>query len=257
VIHCNPPAASPPSVHDTIHCEAVLLARTVPEETRDGDVSICSAWWQPTLGLIRVYPMPLASRQQTWRRYRLELTRSGRDNRQRSFKLADGGPLDCTDTHSARDRLRARLEKMATATTISRLNEIRESLGVIRPVSGIDLDLERGEPDHSRSFGRKTFEVRPYLRFDDLDGKHRLALNEWGCYEFIRKGGDATQLNLRLDDPGREQLLLVGNLRDHPTTWVVIAAIGYDAVQPALFLQPPSLFDPLQSVDSQHAHPTA
>ena len=235
-IICNPPAAAP-SLADTVNCEAVLLARTVPEETRDGAVTVCSAWWQPTLGLIRVYPMPLASGQEAWRRYRLELTRSGRDARWRSFKLADGGPIDCADAHSARDRLHAHLA--GSATTIAQLNQKRDSLGVVRPVSSINLDLERGAPDRSREFGRKTFEIRPYLRFDDADGSHRLALNEWGCYEFIRKGGDPARLNLRLDDPGREQLLLVGNLRDHPTTWVVIAVVGYDAVQPALFVQPP------------------
>ena len=41
-------------------CQATLLARTVPEETSSGDITVCSAWWAPALGgLIRIYPLDM------------------------------------------------------------------------------------------------------------------------------------------------------------------------------------------------------
>lgn len=234
-IICNPPAPAP-SLSDSVTCEAVLLARTVPEETRAGNVSICSAWWQPTLGLIRVYPMPFDGACKAWRRYRLELARSDHDSRWRSFKLADGGPIDCVDTHSARDQLHREIERLSRETTIKQLNEKRDSLGVIRPIGPVELKLKEAAPDPEREFGRNTFEVQPYLHFFDADGEHTASLNEWGCYEWLRKGNDPNALPLRLNDPAREQFLLVGNLRDHPMAWVVIAVLGYTTDRPALFV---------------------
>ena len=216
-----------------------MIARTVPEETKDGEVVICSAWWVPALGgLTRIFPLTFARRCQAWCRYRLELTRSLDDARWRTFELADGGPIECVNTYSAREQLRSQFERLAPGTTIKQLNEKRDSLGVIRPIGALSLHLEECEPDTSREFGRRTFSTRPRLRFNDAGGAHDLSLNEWGCYEWLRKGGEPERLaeNLRLDDPTRDQLLLVGNLRNHPTSWVVISVIGYAAIQPALFV---------------------
>jgi hypothetical protein len=237
-IVCNPPPAATISDSDSLTLEGTLIAQTVPEQTQDGGVVICSAWWMPALdSLVRVYPMPFTGGRRAWRRYRLELRRDNRkDSRWRSFELADGGPIECIDRRPQRDSLRCQLERLARGTTIDRLNERRDSMGVIRPVGEVALHIEHATPDASREFGRKTFGARPKLRFDDADGHHDLSLNEWGCYEFIRKGGDPEKLNLRLDDPAREQLLLVGNYRNHPNSWCVVSVVGYAAVRPRLFV---------------------
>jgi hypothetical protein len=221
---------------DAVACEAVLLARTVPEETAGGEVSICSAWWCPPLGgLIRIYPLQFGGLK-AWRRYRLQLTKSSKDSRWRSFKLADGAPEFIANV--GRDALREDLMAASKGKTLRQLNTARDSMGIIRPVE-LEGVLERDEPDLTRHFGKNTFGVRPRLQFRDADGDHNLGLNDWGCYEWIRKGGDPEQLwhNLRLFYPDREQLLLVGNLRDHRNAWIVIAVVGYGAVQPPLFAQ--------------------
>lgn len=230
---------------DRLTCEGVLLARTVPEETRDGEITVCSVWWIPALGgLTRIYPLDLKGREHAFRTYRLELTKSAKDPRYRSFKLADGASPVPVGTPSMRDRLREPLEHLATDATITRLNNQRDSLGVIRPLS-LKGVYEQGAPDVTKRWGRRTFGLRPRICFEDAAGTHALGLNEWGCYEWLRKGGDPEQLwqNLRLGYADREELLLVGNIRDHPTSWVVISVLGYGAHQASLFSHVP---DPLK-----------
>lgn len=240
VIICNPPTGSAPDPVDAeyLTCRGVLLARTVPEETANGDVTVCSAWWVPALtlgGLVRIYPMPLESGYRAWRRYDLELTKSEKDSRWRSYKL--GMRPESIGPGSERDDLKPALRRLSEGTTIARLNEKLDSMGVIRP-RWLKWYYETGIPDSERSFGRRTFGLRPRLKFTDAAGEHDLALNEWGCYEYLRKGNNPDQLwsAKKLGDPGREYFLLVGNYRDNPTSWVVIDVISYEAKQPALFL---------------------
>lgn len=222
-------------------CEGVLLAKTVPEQTKDGDVTICSAWYIPDLGgLTRVYPLPRWPSLPVWTRYRLHLTKSDKDSRFRSYKLKDGS-IPTALSSDGREAMRPYLTQLADRKeTIRSLNSKRDSMGIIRPLS-IEGSWERGAPDITRQFGRKTFDLRPRICFEDQDGSHSLGLNEWGCYEWLRKGKKPDQLwaNLRLSYSDREQLLLVGNLRDHPTAWVVIAVIGYGAIQASLFRHVP------------------
>lgn len=217
----------------TLECEGVLIARTVPEETTNGDITVCSAWWAPALGgLIRIYPLDISARARAWHSYRLTLTKSEKDSRWRSFRLA--APPEFIEK-VGRERFREILAKGAREATIAKLNTARDSMGVIRPIAMRGV-MEHGEPDVTRHFGRKTFGTRPRLQFTDLDGDHNLGLNEWGCYEWLRKGNPPDELwdNLRLGYTDREQLLLVGNLRDYRTSWVVIAVIGYAAAQISL-----------------------
>jgi hypothetical protein len=226
---------------DVVTCEAILLARTVPEETRDGEVGVCSAWWQPSLGgLVRVYPLKLGGDLHAWDRYELQLVKSRKDSRWRSYKLADEAPR--LVGHGRRDDLRDALTAASDGVTIRRLNERRDSMGVIAPRALAGILEHDDNPVSTHRFGRKTYGIRPRLHFVDTDGEHELGLNEWGCYEWLRKGGEATQLwaNLRLDRDDREHLLLVGNLRDHPTAWVVIAVIGYSRMTLGLWLEVPS-----------------
>ena len=240
-IICNPPMTTGPQAAEDeyLTCQGVMLARTVPEETANGDVTVCSAWWAPALtdnGLVRIYPMPVESGYRAWRRYDLELTKSDKDPRWRSYKL--GIRPEEVAPRSLRDDLKPALKRLAEGTTIDRLNEKRDSMGVIRP-QWLEWSYETGVPDLTRSFGRRTFGLRPRLKFADAAKEHNLALNEWGCYEFLRKGHDPEQLwsAKKLGDPAREYLLLVGNYRDHLKSWVVIDVISYEARQPALFLE--------------------
>lgn len=226
-------------MNGSLTCEGVLLARTVPEETKDGDVTVCSAWWIPSLGgFVRIYPLPIKSELRAWNQYELRLTKSNKDSRWRSFKLAEEAPR--LVRRGNREDLRAVLESAAIGTTVKRLNEQRDSMGILRPAE-LELVFEYGQADLTHSFGRRTFDVRPRLQFRDVDGDHNLGLNEYGCFEWLRKGNapEALRDNLRLDYPDREQLLLVGNLRDHRNAWVVIAVVGYGAKQASLFRNVP------------------
>lgn len=84
------------------------------------------------------------------------------------------------------------------------------------------------------NFSEGEIKLAPYLRFHDAAGKHDLQLREWGCYEFLRKEPEAGRLwdALRLTRPSREFFLVVGNMCNQRTAWLVIAVLSQDAAGP-------------------------
>src|SRR4051812_39631546 len=117
----------------TLLCQATLLARTVPEETSNGDITVCSAWWAPALGgLIRIYPLDMRAGMKAWRRYELVLPKGKKAPRWRSNKT--GGPAEPV-ARPGREALYEPLSASADGTTIVGLNRRRDSMGVIRPIT--------------------------------------------------------------------------------------------------------------------------
>lgn len=213
------------------------LGRTVPEESRKYGHRVCMAGYSRELNqLMRVYPLQVQNPIRCRHRYRLELDRNSDDSRPESWKLRservqeiEAAPFDVSE-----------LERCCFES-IDELNRRKLSLGVLR------VDSVRGEfvarsdaPQHDqrtlfeiddgRAFGARAVGLMPYLNFHDAAGRpHRLQIREWGCYEWVRKRpGDAAGLwrNLQLHRP---QLLVVGNMNNRRTAWLVIKSFAVDA----------------------------
>jgi len=151
--------------------EAMLVARTVPETLKDGSTTICSIWLCPPLAhdcLLRVYPLRLEHKIKAWDVCRLFLTRSERDSREYTYKLAAAPVLI---RHGNRQEVRPLVEQLAGingGVTVKRLDDQRKSMGVIAP------DLYKYVVKRVRG------EQRPGLIFEDADGSHNLQIKEWG-----------------------------------------------------------------------------
>lgn len=235
----------------------VILGRTVPEQTRDGRVVVCCAGYSDDLGgLARIYPLPRFAKLPRWTvtRVPLEADRP-HDQRFESFKVQadrqDMGAVDRaierTSTLPATGRLAA-VDRFRVAS-IGELNEKRLSLGIIVPDDlAYSFEYDHEADDCLMQFegmetprpenGRRSYLERPRIQFRDEEGRHDLALNEWGVYEWLRKNPDRRRQvfdNLRFGDSDREARLLVGNLRHRRNAWVVIAYLSFEKAQPSLF----------------------
>jgi hypothetical protein len=214
--------------------EAMLVARTVPETLKDGSTTICSIWLCPPLAhdcLLRVYPLRLEHKIKAWDVCRLFLTRSERDSREYTYKLAAAPVLI---RHGNRQEVRPLVEQLAGingGVTVKRLDDQRKSMGVIAP------DLYKYVVKRVRG------EQRPGLIFEDADGSHNLQIKEWGVHRLLSRpqyGVDDVERALHIDVPSaeRRQYLVVGNLRDHRKTWVIVHVLGYSIGQTALLPAP-------------------
>jgi len=213
----------------------ICLGRTVPEASTKYGVKVCMAGYSPELRqLMRVYPLPVQNPIRARHSCVMELDRNPNDSRAESWKLADReAPIQVSPKPIEADRIASMMEPL-TSKSIDELNAARRSLGVlvarsyagsftprkgaVNPLQGTLFDVV------DQTFGAGSIDLTPYLEFDDDAGKlHRLQIREWGCYEYLRKHRhDATGLWKALGFDGSPVLLVVGNMNNQRTAWLVI-----------------------------------
>lgn len=246
----------------------VMLGTTVPEPNSDGRVFVCSAGYSATLrSLIRVYPLAQRGAPRRWTINRVRLDRNPKDWRDESFQLAgDRRPgvhqhinRACFEFEDIVPRARrAELLKRCVVPSIHNANERRLSLAILHPEGlgpeCLEFEHNPASPDSPQlalfdlpsdpPSGARRFPYIPRLRFRDAHGEHRLMLRDWGVYELMRKHNNLTDMSdterrryvgqaLRLDDTCS---LLVGNMNNQRTAWLVISVLR--GLRPA-----PSLLD--------------
>lgn len=246
----------------------VMLGKTVPEPNSDGRVLVCSAGYSGTLrSLIRVYPLAKHGSPPRWSISTVRLERNPNDSRHESFKLAgDRRPgaherinVEFNVTDETPPGQRAELLRRCVADSIAEANQRRLSLAVLHP-EAMSLEFEHNptSPDSPQlalfdvgpapEHGARRFPFIPRIRFRDAAGEHRLMLRDWGVYELMRKHNNLIDMTdgerrryvgeaLHLDPTCS---LLVGNLNNQRTAWLVISVLrGLRAA--------PSLFDELEA----------
>ncbi|MBK9181439.1 MAG: hypothetical protein IPM45_18155 [Acidimicrobiales bacterium] len=224
----------------------VMLGKTVPEPKSDGRVFVCSAGYSDELrGLVRIYPLGRHAAPRRWSVNTVRLERNPEDHRAESWKIAGDR------TAGAHERINEGFEsvgqlaererplrlKRTVVSSIAEANARRLSLAIIEPTE-VELFFEHNpdSPDSPqlRLFeagasvvsGAKRFPFIPRLHFHDEDGEHQLMLRDWGCFEFMRKNGDDRRFGLveALHLDGTVSLL-VGNLNNQRTAWLVISVL--------------------------------
>lgn len=235
----------------------VCLGRTVPEESTAHGHRVCMAGYSESMrGLVRVYPLPVQNPLRQRHLASLSVERNPKDCRPESWKLRDYGRsiMEATDEEVPMVKVRKWLRDLQVGS-IRELNEARKSLGVME-VSGepqpyfqrrhevqdpSQLELFRFADSDPRPFGAGALDIAPRLKFHDKAGHaHDLQVREWGAYEWVRKHrGEAAQLweNYRLHD-GRPTLLLIGNMNNQRTAWLIINVFKEEQAALPLFSAP-------------------
>lgn len=227
----------------------VMLGKTVPEPNSDGRVFVCSAGVSDQMrSLVRIYPLARSAAPKRWQVCRVPLERNPKDSRRESFKIAgdrsQGAHEHINDKFEALskvpDRHRCMILRPYVVGSIAEANAKRASLAILHP-DNLDLQFEHNpaSPDspqlalfpvegQAEPGGAKRFALIPRLCFHDESGWHRLMLRDWGCYELMRKHGDdyartnmANALHLR-----ESSSLLIGNLNNQRTAWLVISVLN-------------------------------
>jgi len=245
----------------------VMLGKTVPESNSDGRQFVCTAGYDLELRQpIRIYPMARANCPVRWSLSQIPVERNPKDSRAESWKIrGDRSPAAHSFINgvirplSRAVSIAAQREIVETMTvrSLSEANDKRLSLCVLLPNDILGIELEPGEiaemaptPDMFGTIPQlpvaARFKWHPRLRFrDDRLHSHDLMLRDWGCYELMRKKGDAgafqlaDALNLSTAPP-----LLCGNLNRFRNSWLVISVFsGAAHARPDVFDRQPSLFD--------------
>jgi hypothetical protein len=218
----------------------VCLGRTVPEESTAHGHRVCMAGYSESMrALVRVYPLPVQNPLRQRHVASLSVERNPKDCRVESWKLRDydRSIMEATNDEVSMGTVRKWLRNLQV-DSIKELNNARKSLGVLEvngePQPYFQRRDEVRDPaqmelfrfaDIDPRFGAEALDIAPRLRFFDKAGHpHDLQVREWGAYEWVRKHrGDAVQLwkNYRLYD-GRPTLLLIGNMNNQRTSWLII-----------------------------------
>ncbi|MGW6196959.1 hypothetical protein ACWF0M_12505 [Kribbella sp. NPDC055110] len=239
----------------------VMLGTTVPEPNSDGRVFVCSAGVSTEYGsLIRIYPLARRNAPRRWGVSRVQLERNPADSRKESFRIAGNRDQNQhqwinyrfePSAKAVSESARASLLSRYTIGSIQEANRKRLSLAILQPdaisvdfeenkqsdASGAQLTLFDGGENESAS-GARRFRWMPRLRFRDECGNHNLMLRDWGCFELQRKHDDQY---FRENLPDALHLkpsssLLVGNMNNQRTTWLVISVLNN-------IREPETLFD--------------
>lgn len=230
----------------TILKEFVMLGTTVPEPdckdpSKDQRIVVCSAGVSE-LGLTRIYPLDWHNIPRRWARYEVPVARPKRDNRSESYQVEGNNKHNggfSLVSQLERNKRKALLEEYKVGS-IYEANERRISLAIIEPK---DVELKMYSTNTVESpmqwfirrgklcKAKERFPWIPRIHFNDEAGAHKLALRDWGVFEWMRKNPQHTmeesqetaRSNLRLSD---SSCLFVGNYLNYRNTWLVISVLG-------------------------------
>lgn len=236
----------------------LMLGKTVPEPSSDGRIFVCSAGYSAELRqLIRIYPLARQGAPKRWSLSKVGLERNPKDHRSESWKIAGDRQLGAHQAINAQfqvyshltsgwERQQALDDERIWVESIEEANRRRISLALLQPKyePRIELEINPESPDspQMRLFddglpaaeGAKRFAYMPRMTFSDAQGSHRLMLRDWGCYELMRKHPQHAHT---LDDAlslGADSVLLIGNMNQHRTAWLVISVLNVGVSQTAL-----------------------
>lgn len=228
--------------------DLIVLGRAGPELISDGRHTICLGGWSPTRGFIRIYPTHMYSEAQRWNVIQLPVENRD-DYRNESWKI-EGSKDEWDNLHEKINRTdqltrdeQIKLIENLPKTCPSKLNKQEESLGIVKPNEITDAYLEKVNDreeiqqdlqGHDLK-SKNSYKHKLYIRYtcsgcDAKQGYHEQHVMEWGIYKWWDKNPDqAEQIidNLRLFDDEWNKHFFVGNLKNHPTSYVIISVIRF------------------------------
>ena len=225
--------------------EMIVLGSAVPEQTKNNGKTVCVAGWAEDLGFVRIYPCRADYGISRWDRLRdIKVRRNPKDSRLESYKLWD------EKSFRIDGGIKSASEKIELLESIKQdcVHIVRDgmlSLGLVRVDGHIECNISDNPSfskqetiaKHNQEYNwlltKQDFSVQPKLTFS-CGGKclaknlHNMTVVDWGGFEWIRKSpGAAINLrdNWKITNPEYDVYLLVGNLFQHRTSFIVISVI--------------------------------
>lgn len=225
--------------------EMIVLGSAVPEQTKNNGKTVCVAGWAEDLGFVRIYPCRADYGISRWDRLRdIKVKRNPKDSRLESYKLwdeksfrTDGGIKSVSEKIELLDGIKQ--------DCVHIIRDGMLSLGLIRVDGHIECNISDNPSFskqetiaiHSQNYNwlltKQDFPIQPRLTFscgEKCQAKkfHDMTVVEWGGFEWIRKSPGAIlklKDNWKITNSGYDIYLLVGNLFQHRTSFIVISVI--------------------------------
>lgn len=227
--------------------DLVILGRAVPEQIKNGRVTVCAAGYSKTLGFTRIFPTKVRMPLKRWSIVKVPVERDPRDTRRESWKIQG--------SKSEWDRLNEKVQVVGMLKPIERLNlianltddcvkdinEVKRSLGIVKPIieKCYFCPEEKFDPTlQATLFGRplpstkKQYREFPKIQYKcsscRAKGCHDQTVLEWGFYEWMRKHPEKHEQvweNAQIFSPKHECFFFVGNMRDRRTAFLIISII--------------------------------
>jgi hypothetical protein len=233
--------------------DLVILGLAVPEQLKDGRITVCLGGWSPTRGFIRIYPTRVKMDIHRWDVIRVEVERNERDSRSESWKIA-GASQDWECLYQRIEKV-GRIEEPYqrreivvgnVSPCVNTINAMRGSLGIIRPREikrayfgenpqygkPIQLTLFTAEAEEWAKV-KRDYKVEPRLSYvcsgcEAQQGYHDQKVLEWGFFEWMRKNpANIEQVweNAKLYSEEHEIYLFVGNQAHQRTSFLIISVL--------------------------------
>jgi hypothetical protein len=119
--------------------DIVILGRAVPEQIRNGRVTVCVAGHSDRLGFVRIYPAKITMALSLWSIVRVPLERDSRDTRNESWKIqgskSEWDTLEKKIEVIGELQLEQRLDFVTNLVDdcVDDINEAKRSLGIVKP----------------------------------------------------------------------------------------------------------------------------
>lgn len=227
--------------------DLVILGRAVPEQIKNGRITVCVAGYSPKLGFIRIFPTKTAMPLNRWNIVKVPVERDPRDTRMESWKIQGSK----TEWNSLSEKIEVighfkpkdRLNLIANLTDecVKDINEIKRSLGIVKPViekcyfcpeERFDPTLQATLFGHPLPSTKKQYREYPKIQYRCSHCKtkkcHDQTVLEWGFYVWMRKNPEKHEQvweNAQIFSPRHERFFLVGNMRDWRTSFLIISII--------------------------------
>lgn len=120
--------------------DLVILGRAVPEQIKNGRVTVCAAGYSKTFGFTRIFPTKVRMPLKRWSIVKVPVERDPRDTRSESWKIQ--GSKSEWDRLSEKVQVvgvlkpKERLNLIANLTDncVKDFNEVKRSLGIVKPI---------------------------------------------------------------------------------------------------------------------------
>ncbi len=235
--------------------DLLVLGNAVPDIISDSRITVCTAGFSPTLGLIRIYPVPVVSNMRRWNIVKVPLERNPKDTRDESWKIQGSkseweriaDKIELVGKLKDRDNEFATLGKLASkfgVDCVETLNDRKASLGFVSPVSIAGAFEKRS--DHEEDVQATLNGAVPFLTIKNYPLKpvasyrcsekcrakrgHKQQIMEWGVFEWMRRNPDKPEKvfeNLHIGEEGYQRCLLVGNMALHRNSFMVISVFRF------------------------------
>lgn len=229
--------------------DLVVLGRAAPEPISDGRHTVCLGGYSKSIGYVRLYPTQMWMEDcKRWNIISVPVEdASPNDTRDESYKIA-GSKESWGQLHKKIEKV-GELEKSEQIQLVdelakdctSRLNEARQSLGVVKPEEIINYYLKENEGATyqvslagERLQGKHDYPQKLYFKYRCEDcgskrGYHQQHCIEWGIYRYWDKNDKPEGVfdALHLTDDDWHHYFFVGNLSHQRTSYIVISDLRF------------------------------